>query len=154
MRSLVSAAVDGWHACMITGRECKGVIYCSDGSILRGERTKKDVPSSVFTGRCGATANLTLVCKSPRAECKNIKPSIVSGCFVAVPNERRLFLFIRLANFSGTVFNETKFTTSLVSGRQTAVCIIFVEVLYDRRSLYVVGDVKTTLVGIRAKCGD
>lgn len=68
-RLAVSAAGGHLHVSVYTGCECQGTIICCDGNIPLTIRSMKDVPSSLFTNKSGATSNHRRICKSPRQRC-------------------------------------------------------------------------------------
>lgn len=82
-----------------------------------------------------------------------MKPSNVSGCFVAAREEERLFRFTQLAYSCRTISGRVKFILASVSMRQIDVRITVVEIPYNIRSLYVVLDVRTTSVDVGANFG-
>lgn len=66
---------------------------------------------------------------------------------MAVQRECRILLFIQLADSCGTILDHIKDMPAHILRRQTAVCMIVVEIPYKIRSLYAGRDVRAALVG-------
>lgn len=96
--------------------------------IPRMSLSRNEVPSRMFTVKCGAIPNQIRVLSLPRRRSRRVSPSRGSSCLVAVCSGNTFLSLMRLIQLEGIIDERTKLTPVSVTRRQLAVCIAVAKV--------------------------
>lgn len=120
------------------GRECHSTMLWSLGNMLQIQRSTKDVPKSISTGRVSTTANKAHTWSSPIFTNRRKIPSVCIDSFVAVWKLVESASFIWSCHNEGKIYLLIKFGPALMSSKLADVWSVLYRMPMEIRMLYMV----------------